>query len=108
MLSNLFTKREEIIPTITILSKKTKVKMGDSQKNCLISVRIGNEEFFYFAKVNVHYKIVDFPLYAIEYLKNTGVEFLTKLENQLKVNEDTIIKINKQYFNIKDLSVKIE
>ena len=79
--------------------------MKDNKKSCLISIKIGKDEFFYFADVDVHYKIVDFPLYAIEYLKNIGDNFLIQLENQLKVHDNPIIKINKQYFNVKDLSV---
>lgn len=107
MLLNLFKKGKiELIPSITISSKKSPVKIGDNQKSCLISVKIGNEEFFYFTDVNIYYRIKDFPLYAIEYLKNVGKEFWIKVE-KLIIKKDTFIKINKQYFNVNDLNIKL-
>lgn|GEM_PF-6496567 len=107
MMLNLFNKRKkEIITTITISSKKSPVEIGDNQKSCLISVKIGNEEFFYFTDVNIHYKIKDFPLYAIEYLKSCGKGFWRKVEKQI-IKKDTFIKINNHYLNVNDLNIKL-
>ncbi|MFS0815373.1 hypothetical protein ABC382_00195 [Lysinibacillus sp. 1P01SD] len=79
----------------SISSKRSKATGTNKERLSFITVRVENREFLFFSNINEHYKIISYPLYAVELVNKVDT---SQLLYNLKQDSKMYFEVNGQYF----------